>query len=87
MPLLGLVALITASLGAYAAAPTTGAYGTDPQAQYVADQATDGISNANNILCYIANTRADAMVNLGQYIAFVDESKCDTSGRSDPGKS
>lgn len=87
MPLLGLAALITASLGAYAAAPTTGAYSTDPQAQYVADQATDGISNANNILCYIANTRADAMVNLGGYIAFVDESKCDTSGRSDPGKS
>lgn len=87
LPRLGLAALITTSLGAYAAAPTTGAYTTDPQAQYVADQATDGISNANNILCYIANTRADAMVNLGQYIAFVDESKCDTSGRSDPGKS
>lgn len=87
MPLLGLAALISTSLGAYAAAPTTGAYKTDTQTQYVADQATDGIGNANNILCYIANTRADAMVNLGKYIAFIDESKCDTSGRSDPGKS
>lgn len=86
-PMLGLTALIAASFGAYAAAPTSGAYSTDLQTQYVADQATDGISNASSILCYMANTRADAMVNLGKYIAFIDESKCDTSGRSDPGKS
>jgi len=84
---IGFLGLLTTAIGAQAAVPTTGAYVTDPQSQYVADQATDGISTASQILCFLSNTRADAMVNLGNYIAFIDESKCDTSGRSDPSKS
>jgi len=62
-----------------AAQPTGGAYVSDPQSEYVQDQTSEGISQANNILCYMSNTRPDAMVNLGRYVAFIDESKCNSS--------
>ena len=67
------------AFAASAAPPTTGAYVSDPQSEYVQDQTSEGINQANNILCYMANTRPDAMVNLGKYVAFIDESKCNSS--------
>jgi len=63
----------------HAAPPTGGAYASDPQSEYVQDQTSEGISQANSILCYMSNTRPDAMVNLGRYVAFIDESKCNSS--------
>ncbi len=65
-----------------AAPPTTGAYSTDAQQEFVQDQATESITTAQMIMCFMYNTRADAMVNKGQYIAFIDENACDTSGRA-----
>lgn len=73
--------LAPASL-ALAAPPTSGAYVTDAQQEYVSDQVTEAISNANSILCYLANTRADAMVNQGRYVAFIDEARCDAGDRA-----
>jgi hypothetical protein len=70
------LALLVTSLAAQATLPTTDAYVSDPQSEYVQDQTSDGTSNASTILCYMANTRPDAMVNLGHYVAFIDESKC-----------
>ena len=67
------------AFAASAAPPTTGAYVSDPQSEYVQDQTSEGINQANSILCYMANTRPDAMVNLGKYVAFIDESKCNSS--------
>lgn len=61
------------------AQPTKGAYVTDPQSEWVADQSTDAISTASKLLCYMASTRPDAMVNKGQYIAFINEPKCDSN--------
>lgn len=74
-------------LAAHAAPPTAGPYVTDPQSEYVQDQTSEGLKQANNILCYMSNTRPDAMVNKGRYVAFIDETKCDTSSRDDPSNS
>jgi hypothetical protein len=72
---------------AKAAPPTTGAYVSDPQSEYVQDQTSEGISQVTSILCYLSNTRPDAMVNLGKYVAFIDESKCDSASRADASNS
>jgi hypothetical protein len=66
---------------AHAAPPTSGAYITDPQSEYLQDQTSEGLKQPNSILCYMAATRPDAMVNKGTYVALIDESKCDTSSR------
>ena len=58
----------------------TGAYVTDKQEQYVQDAATDAIANANQTICFIANIRADAMVNKGHYVALVDSNACRNAG-------
>ncbi len=66
----------------FSAPPTTGAYSTDSQQEFVQDQATESISTAQQIMCFMYNVRADLMVNAGQYIAFIDEAACNTSGRA-----
>ncbi len=66
---------------AHSAPPTSGAYITDPQSEYLQDQTSEGLKQPNSILCYMAATRPDAMVNKGTYVALIDESKCDTSSR------
>ncbi len=75
LPLLAALVLATPA----GAQPTKGAYVTDPQSEWVQDQSTDAISTANKLLCYMASTRPDAMVNKGQYIAFINEPKCDSN--------
>jgi len=72
-------ALLACVLSAHAVLPTGGAYITDPQSSYVQDMTSQGTDQASAILCYMANTRPDAMVNKGTYIAFIDESKCDSN--------
>lgn len=78
--LTGLVAA-TFAANAVPMPPTSGAYVTDKQEQYVQDAATDAIANANQTICFIANIRADAMVNKGHYIALVDSNACKTAGK------
>lgn len=63
----------------FAAPPTSGPYVTDPQNEWVQDQSTEAIATANQLLCFMASTRADAMVNQGGFVAFIDEAKCDSS--------
>jgi hypothetical protein len=78
---IALALMVAAWQSSQAARPTSGAYATDSQQEYVNDLATEAIAQANNILCYIANTRADSQVNAGTYVAFVDEAACDSSAR------
>jgi hypothetical protein len=67
------------------AAPTAGAYVTDPQNTWVQDRVGDRIGTVNMIMCIMSSLRPDAMVNQGPYVALVDENKC--AGRGDSSKS
>ena len=67
---------------AQAAIPTTSAYSTDPQSEYVQDSTSDGISSLNMVLCVFGSMGAGSMVNAGPYIALVDMNKCDTKKAS-----
>lgn len=78
---IALALLVPAWQASHAARPTSGAYSTDSQQEYVNDLATDAIAQANSLLCYMANTRADSQVNAGIYVAFIDEDACDSSNR------
>lgn len=78
---LGFALPLSVALLAHAAPPTVGAYVSDQQSEYLQDQTSEGLKEANMILCFMAATRPDAMVNKGTYVALVDESKCDTSNR------
>lgn len=69
------------------AAPSSGAYATDPQNEYTADQATREVSQPSQILCYMSNARPDVMVNKSRYVALIDTNKCDNEGRSDSSNS
>jgi len=78
---------ITLALGGLAsiahAAPTAGsAYYTDTQSSYVEDATSKGIGQVNMITCIMHAMRPDALVNQGDYIALVDENKCDPNARS-----
>jgi hypothetical protein len=64
-----------------AAPSATSAYTTDAQSSFVADQTSEGINQVNSIMCYIGAMAPSAMVNNGNYIALIDETKCDTGGR------
>ena len=56
------------------------AYDTDPQAQYPKDQTQDTFSFASQIACIIRGMAPEKNVGIGQYLAFVDEAKCNDSG-------
>src|ERR1700690_2797791 len=78
-------ALLAASLAARAAQggiPSTSAYSTDPQSEYVEDSTSDSISSLNMILCVFGSMGAGSMVNAGPYIALVDMNKCDSKAAS-----
>src|SRR3990167_8054609 len=64
-----------------AAPSATSAYITDAQSSFVQDQTSDGINQVNSIMCYIGAMAPDSMVNKGNYIALIDDTKCDTSNR------
>src|SRR5260221_340622 len=67
---------------ARAAPPSTSAYATDPQSEYVQDTTADSISSLNMVLCVFGSMGAGSMVNAGPYIALVDMNKCDTKKAS-----
>ncbi|MGQ0708414.1 MAG: hypothetical protein ACT4NV_01545 [Rhodoferax sp.] len=76
------VSLALASSGAaFAAAPTSGAYVTDPQNEWVQERLSEVISTPNMIMCFMSALRAGDMVNQGNYIALIDMEKCDSSKR------
>lgn len=66
--------------------PTGGEYLTDEPKIYVYDKSMQALDTINEILCSIQQTQYDAMVNQGDYIALIDNSKCsqqqDQSGSS-----
>lgn len=66
---------------ASAAPSATSAYITDAQSSFVADQTSEGINQVNSIMCYVGAMAPSAMVNNGNYIALIDDTKCDTGGR------
>ena len=72
-----LLAMAAAASGTRAAPPSGTAYYTDAQNQYVQDKTSDGITNLNNVLCIANAMRLADRVNLGDYIALVDKTKCD----------
>lgn len=74
------LALVAACPGfVYAAPSATSAYMTDVQNSYVQDQTSEGIGTLNSIMCYLGAMAPSAMVNKGDYIALIDESKCDAN--------
>lgn len=62
-------------------------YVTDPQHSRVEDATSRGIGQVNMITCIMAAMKPQALVNEGDYIALVDESKCDYEGRADTANS
>jgi len=82
--ILSCLALVAANLAgaAQAAIPSTSAYSTDPQSEYVQDRTSDSISSLNMILCIFGSMGAGSMVNAGPYIALVDMNKCDSKAAS-----
>lgn len=80
------VAVISLSFAASAIAlPTTSAYVTDPQSDYVQDDTSDSISSLNMVLCIVGSMGAGSMVNAGPYVALVDMNKCDNKQASAAG--
>lgn len=67
---------------AFAAPASTSAYNTDPQNSYVEDATSKGIGQVNMITCFIGAMAPDKLVNQGNYIALVDQAKCDPNSRS-----
>src|SRR5258706_16254880 len=68
------------------AAPTNplSPYFTDPQNSYVEDATSKGIGQVNMITCFIGSMKPADLVNQPNYIALVDQKKCDSNSRSDP---
>jgi hypothetical protein len=71
------------SAGLCAAAPTSGAWQTDPQNEWVQDRVLERINTVNMVMCVMSNLRADAKVNAGSYLALVNESACQGRGSND----
>ncbi|MEY3202440.1 MAG: putative periplasmic or secreted protein [Pseudomonadota bacterium] len=74
---------------AWAAPGADSAYVTDhaKEATYVHDATSEGINQVNNILCYVKAMAGPQLINQNAYVALIDESSCDSEGRSDAGKS
>jgi len=81
------IAAVGSPMAAMAAPGTDSAYATDPQHSFVEDATSRGIGQVNSITCYISSMAPAKMVNEGDYIALVDESKCDSDSRSDSSNS
>jgi hypothetical protein len=64
------------------AAPTGGAYVADQTQSHVEDATSQGLRLPNTVLCYMNATGANQteVLNQGNYLALVDEAKCDKGG-------
>ena len=56
--------------------PAGSDYNTDKVNVYVEERSVEALNTVNEILCAIAQTRYDAMLNLGAYKAQVDTNQC-----------
>lgn len=76
------IVLIAVHPALVSSAPSaSSAYLTDAQSSYVEDHTSEGINTVNMITCLMSAMRPDALVNQGDYIALVDEAKCDPRSR------
>lgn len=53
-------------------------FNTDPVNEHVFDPSMEVLQNVDGILCFMARTAYDAMVNQGLYVAQVDEGQCES---------
>ncbi|HYA86236.1 MAG TPA: hypothetical protein VEI57_04095 [Nitrospirota bacterium] len=60
----------------------TSDFNTDVTSVSVTDISTNALDNVNKILCMVSQSKYDAMLNKGNYLALVDNNLCDSS-RSD----
>lgn len=86
LPILLLRSLVAVSTAVFpsflpAAPSASSAYVTDAQNSFVADQTSEGINQVNMIMCFMGAMKPDSLVNQGNYLALVDDTKCDASGR------
>lgn len=73
----------TGILRALSKAPaTTSDYYADKTQVWVDERSAEAFNEINNILCMVAQTKYDAMLNKGNYIALVDQTQCN-SNKSD----
>src|SRR5574337_1094168 len=56
--------------------PAASDYMKDTTSVYVNERSTESFQSINEILCMVRQTRYDAMVNSGPYLALVDENAC-----------
>jgi hypothetical protein len=75
------IVMAAIAANATAAPPSASSYYTDAQSSHVEDATSRGIGHVNMITCFISAMRPDALVNEGNYIALVDETKCDPEAR------
>jgi len=57
-------------------------YDQDPQAQYPQDQTQETFEFASFIACFMKAMAPELSVGVGQYLAYVDENKCENDGSS-----
>jgi hypothetical protein len=70
---------------AVAAPPAGSAYFTDAQESHVQDASSRGLQLMNMLTCIMNALRPDAMINKGQYVAFIDPDKCDSRVQTEGG--
>ncbi len=54
-------------------------YKKDKTQVWVSERSAEAFNTINNILCVVAQTKYDVMLNKGAYIALIDETQCDAS--------
>ena len=59
--------------------PATSDYMTDKTTVYVNERSTESFRSINEILCSIKQSRYDAMVNKGPYLALLDKNLCSSN--------
>lgn len=67
---------------ANAAPPPDSPYYTDVQTQYPKDKAQDTFQMASFLSCFMNAMAPERSVNVGEYLAFIDENKCEDNGGS-----
>ena len=78
------IAVLTANT-AYAAPGSNSAYATDGQTTQNQDQTHDTFSFASTVACMIKGMAPDQFVGSTQYVAWVDQNKCDATASSSTG--
>ncbi|MBU3619644.1 hypothetical protein [Polynucleobacter sp. JS-Fieb-80-E5] len=77
-----LLALAGIAGSANALPPSTSPYYSDPQSQNPKDQTQDTFQMASFFACFIKGMAPEQNVGIGQYLAYIDENKCNDNGSS-----